>query len=74
MNNPDSNDHACSDFHSNSMDMFGFIQINSQIDIDSDYVDDCSCIQFLTLENNEVTMKQKTTYSQFTPYFKEAMD
>ena len=74
LNYPGSNHPACSDFHPNSMDMFGFIQISSQNDIDSDYDSDNNCIQFPSLETNEVTMKQKTAYSQCIPHFKEAMD
>ena len=74
LNNPNSNHPACGDFHPNSMDMFGFIQISSQNDIDSDYDSDNNCIQFPSLESNEVAMKQKTAYSRCIPYFKEAMD
>ena len=50
---------ACGDFHSNSTDTFGFIQISIQHEIESSYGGDNDAIHFQSLESNVVTKKTK---------------
>ena len=73
LNYPNSNDPRCDDYHSNSMDMFGFVQICSQPRDDSDY-DDNESIVFPSLITNEESKRRKTAYAQCIAHFKETMD
>ena len=64
---PDSDKLAYSDFHSNSMDMFGFIQISRQQEIESYYEDDNDGIHFQSLESNEDTKKKDIIQPLYSP-------
>ena len=73
LNYPNSNDPKCSDYHSNSMDMFGFVQICSQNQEESDNEEQESIV-FPTLTSNEESQRRKTAYSQCVAHFRETMD
>ena len=73
LNYPDSNDPRCSDFQSNNIDMFGFVQICSQLNADTDN-DEEDSISFSSLESNKESNRRKTAYSQCVAHFKETMD
>ena len=72
-NYPDLNDPKCTDFNSNNLDMFGFVQIYSQQQDDTDNEDDDS-ISFPPLESHEESGRKKSAYFQCVAHFKETMD
>ena len=73
LNYPDSNDPRCSDFQSNNIDMFGFVQICSQPNDDTDN-DKEDSVSFPPLESNEESNREKNAYSKCIALFKKTMD
>ena len=73
LNYPNSNDPKCSAFYSNNMDMFGFVQICSQQQDDTNNKEEDS-ISFPPLESHEESCRKKFAYSQCVAHFKETMD
>ena len=72
-NHPNSDDPKCRDFYTNSMDMFGFVQICSQNREDTDE-EESESIVFPSLISNEESDKRKTAYSKCIAHFRETMD
>ena len=58
----------CGDFHSNNMDIIGFVQICSQPNKDSE-INKYSSICFPPVISNEESIRKKSAYSRCIPLF-----
>ena len=74
LNYPNSDDPSCSDFVHNNMDIFGFVQICSQTQEESDMDEIDGTINFPDLNSDINTQNLKSAYAKCIPHFKEAMD